>query len=278
MPDLMKMPLDAQLSALLSGETTPAQKEELERRIANDAEARRIYERLRRGAELGRRRFEELLKDPVPLAMVRSIKSTQPPKAPVAPRLTRPSLKLAPTGPQALAAALILFVIGCGIGYLFGLDPAARAVAPTTVATSSADSWLEDVAAYQRMFSRQPRHLVEIPASSPAEISGWLTASVGIPFNTPDLSADGLQFQGARLLLAGGKPAAQLVYKNNDGDVISICFTKQNGSANADDFREMIKDDIGLVSWHNAGAAYVVVGPSSEATLDELAEKIAAKI
>ncbi|MEZ2130509.1 MULTISPECIES: anti-sigma factor [unclassified Sinorhizobium] len=278
MSDLMKMPLDAQLSALLSGETTPEQKEELERRISADAEARRIYDRLRRGAEFGRRRFEELLKEPVPLAMVRSIKSAQPPKAPVAPRLNRPSLKLAPTGPQALAAALILFVIGCGLGYLFGLDPSAKAVTPVTVSAASNDDWLADIAAYQRIFSRQPRHLVEIPASMPAEISNWLTTSVGVPFTTPDLSADGLQFQGARLLLAGGKPAGLLVYKNSDGDVISICFTKQSASTETDDFKEMIKDDIGLVSWHNAGAAYVVVGPSSEATLDELAGKIAAEI
>ncbi|MGG6898228.1 anti-sigma factor family protein, partial [Rhizobium sp. BR 315] len=120
------MPLEIRLSAFMDGEMSRDEKEELEKLIASDPEARRILDELRHGSNVGRKALDEVLKEPVPLALVRSIKSAQPPKTrdPSSPRLARPSFKLAPTGRQSLAAALILFVLGGGIGYLFGMQPA----------------------------------------------------------------------------------------------------------------------------------------------------------
>src|SRR6478752_1387507 len=67
--DFKKLPLDAQLTALLDGETTPEQKHELEQRLATDDGARRIYDKLRNGADFGKRRLDDILKEPVPLAL-----------------------------------------------------------------------------------------------------------------------------------------------------------------------------------------------------------------
>ncbi|PDT05977.1 Fis family transcriptional regulator [Rhizobium chutanense] len=279
MPDLRKLPLEAQLTALLDGEVSPEQRHELEQRLADDENARRLHERLRHGADFGRRRLDDILKEPVPLALVRSIKSTQPPKTPIAQRATRPQVKLAPSGPQALAAALILFAVGCGIGYFVGISPDADEVATTTAAApANTNDWLGDVTAYQRLLIRQPRHLVEVPASQAEEISSWLTTAIGVPFRVPDLSAESWTFQGARVILGDSRPVGQLVYSNADGDVISICFRKDALPPEADDFKETIKDEIGLVTWHNAGTSYVLAGPSAEAALGQLAMKIATAI
>lgn len=280
MLDFKKLSLDAQLTALLDGETTPEQKQELEHRLATDDGARRLYEKLRHGADFGRHRLDDILKEPVPLALVRSIKSVQPPKAPIAPRLSRPSLKLAPSGPQALAAAIILFVVGCGIGYLVGKSPDTSGTSQVadSGANTMTNSWLSDVTAYQRLMARQPRHIVEVPASQPEEISSWLTSTVGVAFRIPDLTADGWTFQGGRVLLGDGRPVGQLVYTNSDADVVSICFRKEAQPPESEDFKETIKDEIGLVTWHNGGTSYVLVGPSAEATLGQLAMKVATAI
>lgn len=280
MLDFKKLSLDAQLTALLDGETTPEQKQELEHRLATDDGARRLYEKLRHGADFGRHRLDDILKEPVPLALVRSIKSVQPPKAPIAPRLSRPSLKLAPSGPQALAAAIILFVVGCGIGYLVGKSPDTSGTSQVADAGANTmtNSWLSDVTAYQRLMARQPRHIVEVPASQPEEISSWLTSTVGVAFRIPDLTADGWTFQGGRVLLGDGRPVGQLVYTNSDADVVSICFRKEAQPPESEDFKETIKDEIGLVTWHNGGTSYVLVGPSAEATLGQLAMKVATAI
>jgi anti-sigma factor RsiW len=275
---MKKMPLEARLSAFMDGETSREEKEELERLIASDPEARRIFNELKHGSDVGRKAFDEVLKEPVPLALVRSIKSAQAPKArEPTPRLSRPSLKLAPTGRQALAAALILFVVGGGIGYLFGIQPAgAPAVAPAAPAPNR--TWLDDIAAYHRIYSHQPHHIVEVQATEADEINKWLTGTVGVKFNVPDLAADGLVFQGARMFIADGKPAGQLIYKDLDGDVVAICFMKDDSVADDGNFDETIKDDVSIVSWHRNGTAYAVVGPSSDAMLDEIANRVSTEI
>jgi anti-sigma factor RsiW len=186
-------------------------------------------------------------------------------------------LKLAPTGRQALAAALILFLVGGGIGYLLGILPT-RAPPPAPITTAQNRTWLDDIAAYHRVYSRQPHHVVEVQATEADEISKWLTGTVGVKFNLPDLAADGLVFQGARMFIAGGKPAGQLIYKNLDGDVIAICFAKDEGVSDGGNLDETIKDDVSIVSWHRNGTAYAVVGPSSDAMLDEIANRVSTEI
>ncbi|MFT4000260.1 MAG: anti-sigma factor [Rhizobium sp.] len=275
------MPLEVRLSAFMDGEMSREEKEELERLIASDPDARRIFDELKHGSDVGRKAFDEVLKEPVPLALVRSIKSAQPPKTrDPSPRPARQSLKLAPTGRQSLAAALILFALGGGIGYFVGMQPSAvPAAAPVSPAQAAARNWLDDIASYHRIYSRQPRHMVELQASELDEIAKWLTSTVGVKFNFPDLAADGLVFQGARMFIAGGKPVGQLIYKNLDGDVVAICFTKSDGTGDEDgDFNETIKDDISIVSWHRNDATYAVVGPSSDAMLDQIANRVSSEI
>ncbi|WFU07774.1 anti-sigma factor [Rhizobium sp. CB3090] len=272
------MPLETRLSAFMDGETSREEKEELERLIASDPEARRIFDELKHGSDVGRKAFDEVLKEPVPLALVRSIKSAQAPKArEPAPRVSRPSLKLAPTGRQALAAALILFVVGGGIGYLFGIQPSgAPAAAPASPALNH--TWLDDIVVYHRIYAHQPRHVVEVQATEADEIIKWLKGTVGVKFNVPDLAADGLALQGARMLIANGKPAGQLIYKDLDGDVIAICFMRDEGVADNGNFDETIRDDVSIVSWHRNGTAYAVVGPSSDAMLDHIADRVSTQI
>lgn len=268
------MPLEIRLSAYIDGETSSEEKDEVEHLLASDPEARRIFDELRHGSDVGRKALDEVLREPVPLALVRSIKSAQAPKArDPSPRLSRPSIKVAPTGRQALTAALILFVIGGGIGYFLGAQPSG---APAAVATQPSRSWLDDIAAYHRIYSHQPHHIVEVQASEIDEITRWLTSTVGVKFAVPDLAADGLVFQGARMFIASGKPAGQLIYKNLDGEVIAICFMK-DGSGD-EDLDEVIKDDIGIVSWRRSGTAYAVVGPSSDAMLNDIANRASTEI
>jgi len=271
---MKKMPIEARLCAYIDGETSREERDEIDRLLASDPAARHLLDALRHGSDVGRKAFDEVLKEPVPLSVVRSIKSVQPPKARETPRFSRPSLKLAPTGRQALAASLILFVLGGGIGYLVGRDPTATPPQTQPLPAGRAHGWLDDLAAHHRLFSRQPGHLVEMPASQQAEITSWLTGNTGVAFRVPDLTADDLDLQGARLLLADGRPVGQLIYKSSDGDVVSIFFLRDDNAGDTGDFKETIKDDLGLVTWHNAGAAYVLVAPSADPTLDELAMRI----
>jgi anti-sigma factor RsiW len=269
--------LEVRLSAYLDGEVSEAERKELEQLVARDDEARMLLEMLKAGNAFGNKAFEEFLHDPVPLSLVRRIKQG-PGVNPKAERVVNaaPSQTKVRLWPRALAASITLLLIGSSTGYIIGRT---SNDGTPSVNVAAARTWLDDIADYHRIYSRQTaEHLVEVPASSGAKIESWLASSVGVSFSLPDLSTRGLTFEGARLLVAGGKPVAQLMYKNEDGDVFAICFLKSKPGTSDGNMAESIRDDLAMISWQKGGASYVVVGPSSDANLQQLTDTVSTAI
>ncbi len=269
--------LEVRLSAYLDGEVNEAERKELEQLVARDDEARLILEMLKAGNAFGNKAFEEFLHDPVPLSLVRRIKQG-PGVNPKSERVVSAAPRPARTRlwPRALAASVALLLIGGSTGFIIGKTGNDDA-APMNVA--AARTWLDDIADYHRIYSRQTaEHLVEVSATDLDRIEPWLASSVGVNFKLPDLTAQGLAFEGARLLVAGGKPVAQLMYKNEDGDVFAICFLKNKPGTSDGKMTESMRDDIAMISWQKADASYVVVGPSADANLQQLADAVSATI
>ncbi|MCO5730449.1 anti-sigma factor [Rhizobium sp. SSA_523] len=264
---------EAQFSAHLDGELSEIEAAALDALLEQDSQARAALDALRRADTIGREHFDELLKEPVSLDLVRSIKTASEPRRVVQlPQTGRRALRLRPTLATVIASSLLMFGLGTGAGYMFGARPSM--VTYADIAGDPAKAWMDDVASHYRLFSRQSRHLVEVPANESAHIVEWLMATTGVSFRIPDLSAEGLDFLGARLYSAGGRPVGQLIYRNRDGDIIGISFAK-NIAPIESDMREVIRDDIGMVAWQGLQASYVVTGPSSDAFLDTLAGKVA---
>ncbi len=271
------LPLDVRLSAYIDGEVNEAERKELEQLVARDDDARRVFDMLQAGNSFGNKAFEEFLHDPVPLSLVRRIKQGPGvnPKTErvvaVAPRKTR--LRV---WPRALAASVALLLVGGSTGFIIGKTGNDGA---QSLNMASARTWLDDIADYHRIYSRQTaEHLVEVAASGDGKIESWLASSVGVNFSVPNLTADGLTFEGARLLVAAGKPVAQLMYRDEDGDVFAICFLKSAPGTADGKMTESMRDDIAMISWQKAGASYVVVGPSADANLHQLATSVSTAI
>lgn len=268
--------LEVRLSAYIDGEVNDVERRELEHLVNTDDEARLLLEMLKAGNNFGNSAFEEFLHDPVPLSLVRQIK--QGPGAvtrtervtPPTPRRMRAKL-----WPRALAASVALLIVGGSTGFIIG--KASNDAAPLASAIA-ARTWLDDIADYHRIYSRQDTHLVEVPASEAGTIQTWLAQSVGVGFRLPDLEAQGLTFQGARLLVASGKPVAQLMYKSADGDIVAICFLKSKPGSTDSAPVESIRDDLAMISWQKFGASYVVVGSSAKADLQNLAARVSDQI
>ena len=267
--------LEVRLSAYIDGEIGEAERSELDALLARDEDAKALFERLKAGSSFGDTAFEDFLHDPVPLALVRQIKQgpgTNPKTERIA--TTTATVRHTRAWPRMLAASVALVLLGAGAGFIVGT---ANSVSePAEVA--AARGWLDDIADYHRIYSRQKEHLVEVPASEAPKIETWLAASVGVPFKIPQLSGKGLTFEGARLLVANGKPVAQLVYRSAEGEIFAICFLKSTTGPQSDDFDESIRDDLGMVSWQRGGASFVLVGPSSHVGMQDIAESVAAAI
>ncbi|MFB9952286.1 anti-sigma factor family protein [Rhizobium puerariae] len=279
MSSFQPSPLEMRLSAYVDNQASDRDAQEVEELLVNDPQARALHDALKRGTDAGRLAFEDMLKEPVPLDLVRSIKNAPLPRRAVRlPQAPRPSIAFKPSGPQTFAACLMLFLLGSGLGYMVGARPVVPDPAPATAPVADGRDWLDDIIANYRLYARQTNHLAEIPAQRPADILEWLTINTGVSFRIPDLGDSGLTFQGARLFAASGTPVGQLFYRrtDGDGDVIAITFTKARPEGNRS--VEEIRNDTGLVTWVTPLATYLIVGPSSAADLDDIAAKAAGLI
>ncbi|MEO0914574.1 MAG: anti-sigma factor, partial [Pseudomonadota bacterium] len=203
--------LRAKLSAYIDGELDAADTAAVETLAEKDPEIAAELESLRAtdAALLGA--FDDLLSEPVPLDLARAIENVPATPAPA-------NLPEAPRGWGfgAIAAGIAALVLATGIGGYGGYT-----LAPEKVVVAER-GWMADVADYHRVYAREGRHLAEVPPEEAEHIMSWIGDRTGVPFTIPDLTAQGLTFEGARLLVAGRKPVAQLMYKAADGTIFAL--------------------------------------------------------
>ncbi len=255
-----------QLSAYLDGELDAAAAAKVEERLATDAAAQAELDALMLADGFAQDDFAAQLDDPVPFALAQTIRDTplpdRPANIPAAPR-SRPIW-------GTLAASLMVFVIGGAGGYVLN----DRLAPPVQTA-----GWLADIADYHAVYASQGRHLVEVGADEADHIQTWLGNTIGASFTIPDLSEFDLTFEGGRLLVANGKPVAQLMYRLPDGTVVALCLQDSNRDVQgAPAFREQTINGFDFVSWSSGGADYVVIGPGGQPDLTAIAAAAAVDI
>ncbi|MEL7460726.1 MAG: anti-sigma factor [Pseudomonadota bacterium] len=257
---------DEHLSAYLDGELSADQTREVDAMVAADPAVAAALERLMATDTAVKAAFDEMLTDPVPFELAAAIRSAPDPE--VAPAATAAPRGF--PGWAAIAASVGFLAVGGLGGYTLGQNEAPQVVASTP-------GWLNEIAAYHGVYETQVRHLVEVRAEERDHIETWLGNTTGVEFAVPDLSASGLTFQGARLLVAGGAPVAQLVYTDAAGAVFALCLKTAKAPADKDFTAETV-GGFDMVSWRSGGADYVVVGPEGTADLTDIAQTAALSV
>ena len=128
------LPIEVRLSAYLDGQLPKAEMSEIDEILAQDDDARAVFEKLKLGSEFGARAFERMLQEPIPLDLVRNIKEARTgdgdaPKLGIAaiPVAATPAPRRSTFWPQALAASLAIFIAGGVAGYLISEQTERRA-------------------------------------------------------------------------------------------------------------------------------------------------------
>ncbi|MEO1292046.1 MAG: anti-sigma factor [Pseudomonadota bacterium] len=250
------------LSAYLDGELSDAEAREIERALEEDPGLQAELEALMEVDDAVKGAFDAMLEEPVPIALAAAVQN-----APVATPANQPD---APTRRGVLAAATAALALGIGGagGYLAGVSQGDEVAA--------APGWLEDIADYHRVYAGQTRHLVEVPAEEAEHIQTWLTATVGAEVRIPDLGDHGLTFQGGRLLVAAGKPVAQLMFTDAEMQVVALCLIQSDTPR--DGFAERRIGAFDMVSWGQKNANYVVVGDEGRGDLAAIAQTAAIQV
>lgn len=270
--------IGAKLSAYLDGELSDSDAAKVEALLEIDEDARGELESLMEANAFAMEEFEAMLAEPAPLGLYRVINNADEDQAEL-PEVAQSATVTQMPAPRkqlpvwaSMAAAVALLVSGGAGGYVAGqFQPV---VAPQQVAVAG---WLQEISQYHAVYSKQTRHLVEVAATDSDHIEAWLGKTVGSQFSIPDLADHDLTFQGGRLLVAAGKPVAQLLYTSSDGVVVALCV-KAAGVGQKDGFENLNFDESQMVAWRQGGADYVIVGPTDATDLDDIAQDASTQV
>lgn len=164
------------------------------------------------------------------------------------------------------AAAVLLLSLGGAGGYFagaIGLD----------AETGPADRLAEEAIAAHVIYAAEKRHAVEVPASDKDHMQSWLSNRVGLKLVAPDLTENGFELVGGRLLPASGSSkAAMLLYEDASGNRISLFVTSESAAKTAGVYNEE-KDGPTAVYWLDRGYGCAVVGTLPNDRLNEVAKR-----
>ncbi|QBY02533.1 anti-sigma factor [Rhodophyticola sp. CCM32] len=254
---------DEMLSAFLDGELTADKTRAIETALTDDPGLQAQFETLMAANNLAKQAFAAMADEPVPLALAAAIQD-----APVPIPANAPNAPSSRAGWLLASALVIALGVGASSGYFFGRT--------TIEEVASARSWLTDIADYHAVYETQVRHLVEVPASEADHIETWLTGTVGTQVRIPDLTEHGLTFEGARLLVAVGKPVAQLIYTDADQRVVALCQIRADGAS--PDFDERRINSFDMVTWGREDANFVVITDHGTENIRAIAQAAAEQV
>ncbi|MEM9320179.1 MAG: zf-HC2 domain-containing protein [Pseudomonadota bacterium] len=260
---------DEMLSAYLDGELAVAEAEAVEAALAAQPDLLASLEALMEADQLAQSEFASIGAEPVPLALARAIQEA-PLAGPIQANDPAPPTAQRRAGPLVAAAAVLALAIGGAGGFLLG-----QGAGPGTE-VAAARGWLDDIADYHAVYANQVRHLVEVPAEEADHIETWLSATLGSAVSVPDLSAEGLSFEGARLLVAAGRPVAQLIYTDAEGAVIALC--QITSATPATDVASRTIGAFDLVTFGNDEANFVVISDQGRGDLQTIAAAAATQV
>ena len=125
-----------------------------------------------------------------------------------------------------------------------------------------------------QVYSTDTRYPVEIPALKQASLNRWVSQRMHTALRAPDLSVQGLQFIGGRLLPSTNRMAAQFMYEDGQGQRLTVYVRRIAGEQRFTDFQYREQGDLHVFYWIDKAMGYAVVGEQSAARLIAVANAV----
>jgi anti-sigma factor RsiW len=238
---------DALLVAYVDGQLDPEASAKVEALLATDPPAARKVAMFRATATLLRGALNEPFRTGPEIAAA------------------LPLRRASPRHRRAVAASLAAAIV---VGFCGGATWGGPARSERSVL-------LDEIAGDHQIYSRETKHLVEVPADQVDRLTAWLGRRIGRTLDVPDLTAAGLHFAGGRMLVFNERPVAELMYTRDLGRPIGLAVAQivaGNAPINVDQ-----RGGERLASWIKNGYVFVVVGEIDEPTVQNIAQRVAAQ-
>ena len=107
-------------------------------------------------------------------------------------------------------------------------------------------------------------------------MAAWFSSRLGEPVEIPILGAIGLRLVGGRLLAAGNRPMAQLIYEDRGGRRLTLCLSSEPVEVG----QEIELVEVGGLTagyWQDGDLAYALVADTPDSQLVAIASELGAE-
>lgn len=250
---------DEELVAYLDGALDAAGFAAVEDALTRDPALRARLQTIAEATSLVRESFDEVLREPVPPALLKAARgqADRPAGATILafrPRLPRHWATL------AAAASVAAILIGGSADYLLGGDGQPGSGA------------LDNIAGYHNLIIASANAgdmtAFDVPAGDETKLP--------VDIRIPDMKPWGLAFQGARKMVVDhGKPAYQFVYttSNKELGTITVTLWKSDKPEMSPTFDR--RENVNIMYWRHAGLGCAIVGQANKGYMWNMAQDVA---
>ncbi len=167
---------------------------------------------------------------------------------------------------RAIAASIAILGVGIALGWM------GRGAAPQNTEIQVAGLVSEAIAAHA-VFTADPHRPVEVKADEEDLLIRWLSNRVGEQLSAPNLSANGFELVGGRLLSVVEGPAAQFMYENAAGTRITLFAVRSDNSQMAE-FEFKNDGNTNSFYWQDENLRFALVGDLPRDDLNKIAIKV----
>lgn len=264
---------DDTLNAWLDGQLTPTERAALEARLAQDAALRERLQGWRAQRQALQGLHREVLAAPLPASLDAA-----------ADRLAERHAQRFEVWRWGGMAASVLLAFGTGwiahdrLQDATGSRGSLQASAPATV--EGAQRFGQAALVAHAVYAPEVRHPVEVAASQQEHLVQWLSKRLGRPIKVPDLSAEGFELVGGRLL--PGTPdepgaRAQFMFQTATGERVTLylgALPPQGSDGATAGFRWTREGALTSFYWVDADFGYALAGPLPQDRMMALAQAV----
>jgi anti-sigma factor RsiW len=175
-------------------------------------------------------------------------------------------------------------VLAFGAGWLANTGwQAAGTIAPAAPTMARAQlehDFVRQASLAHSVYVPEVRHPVEVTALEQAHLVQWLSKRLGKPLKVPDLSAQGFDLVGGRLLPGDAGARAQFMYQNTAGGRVTLYLgsvetpAAQGLSSKETGFRYEPQAGVPSFYWVDQGFGYALAGQMPRESLMKLAQAV----
>ena len=173
-------------------------------------------------------------------------------------------------------------VLAFAAGWLANVQWVASQAAGAWARAPATREFVRSAEVAHAVYAPEARHPVEVAAAEQQHLVQWLSKRLDRPIKVPDLSAQGWQLVGGRLLPGSEGARAQFMFERSGGERITLYIGSLAGAAtgaaagrvNESAFRFSSDGPVPSFYWIDHGFGYALAGPLSRAALLDLATAV----